>query len=140
MSHQTLGFVPAFIEVAQDFPIPVPEGYDRGAALSQMKDLAAQFDETLGVAPGRQAAVDQFEEIKPTVIAVMNETFTDLSIYDAIREAGYEGPQFYNSLEGTRHSRISQFMMQSVRRAMKARSSITHLRGRCSADRSWFRS
>lgn len=66
-----------------------------------MKDLAAQFDETLGVAPGRQAAVDQFEEIKPTVIAVMNETFTDLSIYDAIREAGYEGPQFYNSLEGT---------------------------------------
>lgn len=100
-TYQTLGFVPAFIEVAQDLPIPVPEGYDRGAALSQMKDLAAQFDETLGVAPGRQAAVDQFEEIKPTVIAVMNETFTDLSIYDAIREAGYEGPQFYNTLEGT---------------------------------------
>lgn len=100
-TYQTLGFVPAFIEVAQDFPIPVPEGYDGKSATAQMGALAAQFDETMGVSPGRQAAVVQFEEIKPTVIAVMNETFTDLSIYDAVREAGYEGPQFYNSLEGT---------------------------------------
>lgn len=100
-TYQTLGFVPAFIEVAQDFPIPVTEGYDGKGASAQMEALAAQFDETLGAAPGRQAAVAQFGEVKPTVIAVMNETFTDLSIYDAVREAGYEGPQFYNSLEET---------------------------------------
>lgn len=99
-TYQTRGLFPAFIEVAQDFSIPVPEGYDRDTALSQMKNLAPQLDETLAVAPGRQAAVAQFEEIKPTVIAVMNGTFTDLSIYDAVRESGYEGPKFYNSLEG----------------------------------------
>lgn len=80
---------------------PVPEGCDGKGASAQMDALAAQFDETLGAAPGRQAAAAQFGAVKPTVIAVMNETFTDLSIYDAVREAGYEGPQFYNSLEGT---------------------------------------
>lgn len=100
-TYQALGFVPAFIEVAQDFPIPVPDGYSKEGASELMDDLAAQFDVGMGATPGRQAAEAQFEELKPTVIAVMNESFADLSIYDELRAAGYTGPQFYNSLTGT---------------------------------------
>lgn len=100
-TYQTLGFVPAFVEVAQDLEIPEPEGYDGRQTQSAIERLSAEFDATLGAAPGRLAAQAQFDELKPTVIAVMNETFSDLSIYEAIREAGYEGPRFYNSLEGT---------------------------------------
>lgn len=99
-TYQTLGLVPAFIEIAQDFPIPVPEDYSAQAAQEIEADLARQFDEQMGALPARQAAESQFNELKPTVIAVMNETFSDLSIYDGVREAGYEGPQAYKSLTG----------------------------------------
>lgn len=34
-TYQTLGFVPAFIKVAQDFPIPVLEGHDGKGASAQ---------------------------------------------------------------------------------------------------------
>lgn len=100
-TYQTLGFVPAFIEVAQDLKIPEPEGYDGQQATDLLYQLEDEFNATMGSTPERLAAEAQFNEIRPTVIAVMNETFSDLSIYDAVRDAGYGGPQFYNSLEGT---------------------------------------
>lgn len=100
-TYETLGFVPAFIEIAQDVSIPVPEGYDESDAEELVEDLAAQFDAGPGAAPERQLAEAQFNEVRPTVIAVMNETFTDLSIYDSLLGAGYTGPQYYKNLAGT---------------------------------------
>lgn len=100
-TYRSYGFVPGFISLLQDFAIPVPEGYSREAAEELQADLAAEYDAGLGAAPERQAAQAQFEQIKPTVITVMNETFTDLSLYEGLREAGYVGPKGYNSLAGT---------------------------------------
>ena len=40
----------------------------------------------------------QFDELKPSVIVVMNESFADLSDFDGMR-CGYEGPQFFNSID-----------------------------------------
>lgn len=100
-TYQTLGFVPAFVEIAQDLAIPVPENYSAAAAEETESSLVAQFESSLAITPERQAASTQFEELKPTVIAVMNETFTDLSMYKELRTAGYNGPEFYNSLTGT---------------------------------------
>lgn len=99
-TYQELGFVPAFIEVAQDLAIPVPDGYNAGEAQELMDDLVSQYEASLGVDPARQEAVAQFEQLKPTVIAVMNEAFTDLSTYDRLMAAGYSGLQSYNNLSG----------------------------------------
>lgn len=99
-TYQALGFVPTFIEIAQDLEIPEPEEYDRGQTETLIKDLAREFDETAGAAPERKAAEEQFNELKPAVIGIMNETFADMSVFDGIRNAGYEGPRQYNSLAG----------------------------------------
>ncbi len=99
-TYQALGFVPTFIEIAQDLEIPEPEEYDRGQTETLIKDLVREFDETVGVAPERKAAEEQFNELKPAVIGIMNETFADMSVFDGIRNAGYEGPRQYNSLAG----------------------------------------
>ena len=100
-TYSALGFVPAFVEIAQDIAIPVPENYDEAATRASLAALVSEFDNGLGITPERQAATAQFEQIKPTVIAVMNETFTDLSIYEPMRAAGYYVPEFYNFLTGT---------------------------------------
>ena len=55
------------------------------------------YDETAGATEDRTAAAAQFDEEKPTVIAVMNETFSDLSIYQQMH-ADYTGPKFFKSL------------------------------------------
>lgn len=99
-TYQSLGLVPTFIEIAQDLEIPKPNGYDREQTETLIKDLARGFDETAGVAPERKAAEEQFNELKPAVIGVMNETFADMSVFEGIRGAGYEGPHRYNSLAG----------------------------------------
>lgn len=101
VTYKTIGFVPSFIEVAQDLAIAVPEGYDAQETESLIADLSVEFDKELGTTPDRQAAEEQFQELKPAIVVVMNETFTDMSIYDEIREAGYDGPQYYKSLPDT---------------------------------------
>lgn len=101
MTYRSIGFVPAFIEIAQDFKIPEPAGYDKGDVEARIAELAGEFDRTLGSTPERKAAVAQFNELKPTVIGIMNETFADMSVYDAVRDAGYVGPGYYNGLAGT---------------------------------------
>lgn len=100
-TYNLIGFAPAFLEIMQDMAIPVPENYEASTTEETLGNLAAQFDETLATAPERLAAEAQFNEVKPAVIVVMNETFSDMSIYDEIRAAGYEGPQNYKSLSDT---------------------------------------
>ncbi len=100
-TYQTYGFLPSFIAVAQDLPIPEPEGYDDETAADIQADLVAAYDATLGATPERIAAEQQFAQVQPTIIAVMNESFSDLSLYQGLLDAGYTGPAFYNSLGDT---------------------------------------
>ncbi len=97
-TYRTGGFIPSFIAVAQDLPIPVPEGYSDDGARDALARLAAAYDAGAGASPERAEAVAQFEELKPTVIAVMDESFADLSVFEALAEAGYPGTVRLNSL------------------------------------------
>ncbi len=100
-TYQAYGFLPSFIAVAQDLPIPEPEDYTDGEAESLEAQFAAAFDAQGGASAERAQAVEQFAQVQPTVIAIMNETFTDLSLFQGLRDAGYTGPAFYNSLADT---------------------------------------
>ena len=100
-SYRTYGFIPGFIAVTQDLPIPEPENYTDESAEQAQAELVASYDASTGSSPDRVAAEQQFEQVKPAIIAVMNESFSDLSLYEGLKAAGYNGPQFYNSLTDT---------------------------------------
>ena len=97
-SYQTYGFIPVFTATAQNFEIERPDNYSDIEVQDIQAQLAAQYDAGRGSSPERQAAVAQYNELKPTVITVMNETFSDLSFFAALRDAGYAGPQYFNSI------------------------------------------
>lgn len=99
-SYYRQGFIPTFISSAQTIKPPVPEAYDMGAAEELETSLAATYNSGEGDDASRVLAEGQFAQEKPTVIAIMNETFSDLSIYQNMH-AGYEGPQFFKSLSDT---------------------------------------
>ena len=95
--YRKQGFLTTFIAVAQDLPVDVPEGYTDDGARELEAARAATYDETLGAEGSHVAAAEQFSELRPSVICVMNETFADLTCLDGA-SWGYEGPQFVRSL------------------------------------------
>ena len=97
--YRRQGFVTTFVAVAQDLPVPVPEGYAADSAAELEHAYVARYDETRGLDEGRVAAREQFDELRPTVICVMNETYADLSLLDGA-SWGYAGPTRYNATEG----------------------------------------
>lgn len=91
-------YLPAFISAAQTINPPKPENYNVDEAKALIDSEAAAYDSSEdATSEARTSAVAQFDEEKPTVIAVMNETFSDLSIYENLH-ADYQGPQFFKSL------------------------------------------
>lgn len=96
-SYYRQGFIPTFISSAQTIKPPVPENYDMKEAEELEKSLAAAYDAGEGDDAERTLATAQFDQEKPAVVAIMNETFADLSIYQNMH-AGYEGPKFFKSL------------------------------------------
>ncbi len=97
-SYYRQGFIPSFISGAQSINPPKPEGYTVSGAKKTIKKYAKAYDEKSSNDTDRQAAEQQFDSEKPTVIAIMNETFSDLSIYQNMH-SGYEGPQYFKSLQ-----------------------------------------
>ena len=97
------GFFPCFVKEFQARLIPVPEGYTEKAAKAAEKSLVKRYRKTLGssastsAGTARKAAKKQFEDTKPSVVVIMNESFSDLSVYKAIAEAGYAGPNYVKS-------------------------------------------
>lgn len=97
------GFFPCFVKEFQARLIPVPEGYTEKAAKAAEKSLVKKYRKTLGsgastsAGTARKAAEEQFEDTKPSVVVIMNESFSDLSVYKAIAEAGYAGPNYVKS-------------------------------------------
>lgn len=96
-SYYRMGFLPSFISEAQTIVPPKPEDYSTDKADELLSSYAESYDSSAGATESRAAATAQFDEEKPTVIAIMNETFSDLSIYQEMH-AGYEGPQYFKSL------------------------------------------
>ncbi len=87
------GFLPTFIAIAQDMPIKRPEGYSDDEARNAMRQHADSYRAYAQADEDHLQAAKQFQELKPSIIAVMNESFADLSVYDGMH-AGYPGPQF----------------------------------------------
>ena len=99
-SYWRQGFIPTFISAAQTIKPPIPDDYSVDDAQKLIEQYAAEYDAGEGASEGRAAAEQQFDKEKPTVIAIMNETFSDLSIYQNLH-ADYQGPQFFKSLTDT---------------------------------------
>ncbi len=92
--YQMQGFFPSFIMVSQDMPIKKPKGYTTDEATETLERHASAFEEKAATDTSRQAATEQFKDIRPTVMVIMNESFSDLSVLDGMH-AGYEGPEFF---------------------------------------------
>lgn len=100
-SYWREGYLPAFISAAQSIKPPKPADYSVDDAKATLKKYAKAYDKSdAAKSDERTAAKEQFDSEKPTVIAIMNETFADLSIYQNMH-AGYDGPQFFKSLSDT---------------------------------------
>lgn len=92
--YESEGFLPTFVTIAQDLPIQQPEGYSEDEARELLKSYTEAYDSGEGANASRKAAQAQFDDLKPSVVVVMNETFADMSVYDKLH-AGYDGPQFF---------------------------------------------
>lgn len=98
-SYYEQGYLPTFISSAQTIRPPRPQNYSVSAAENLEKDYANEYDTDPkeGASTSRIEAETQFDSEKPTVIGIMNETFSDLSIYQNLH-SDYEGPQFFKSI------------------------------------------
>ncbi len=93
-------YLPTFIAEFQVMVPDSPEGYTVEGAADLLATYAAAYDgdPLLGASASRLEASAQFDEEKPCVVAVMNETFSDLSIFEWM-DPTYAGPVYYNSID-----------------------------------------
>ena len=91
--YEQQGFFPVFIAAAQDMVLEPPEGYSKEASQEYETKLAAEWVEGEGSSTRRAAAEEQFNELKPNVVIIMNETFSDLSIFEGLY-GDYEGTTY----------------------------------------------
>jgi len=94
-SSAAQGFWPCFIKELQALKVPVPEGYTEEAAEEAESELAGEYDANAG--DTRTEAEAQFNETQPSVIVIMNESYSDLSVYQDIANAGYTGTEYVNT-------------------------------------------
>ena len=91
--YEQQGFFPVYIAAAQDMVLEPPAGYKKSTSLEYETQLAAEWEENEGSSTRRAAAVEQFDEIQPNVVIIMNETFSDLSIFEGLY-GDYEGTTY----------------------------------------------
>lgn len=91
--YQMQGILPTFLAVLQDMPIRKPEGYSTERAEQLMQEHAQAYRAAVAADANLSKTFKQFEELKPSVVVVMDESFADLARYDGMH-AGYTGPQF----------------------------------------------
>ena len=96
--YEKQGFLPTFIAVLQDMPVHKPKDYSTEAAEAATRELSDAYQKGIGASEARKQATEQFDQTKPTVIVVMNESFCDLADFDGLR-CGYEGPTYFNSID-----------------------------------------
>lgn len=96
-SYERYGAITSFVAAAQDLEIPRPAGYSPAQAVADEQELADDYAESVDP-NARAAAQAQFAETRPSIVCVMNESFSDMSLYDELG-VGYEGPAFFNSID-----------------------------------------
>ncbi len=102
-AYTSQGVIPSFIAALDDAAIDMPDGYSESGATSLLASNVETYDSTMSDDSGVQ---EQFEDVQPAVVVIMNESFADLSVYEAMVEAGYDGPTYYNeefSVSGLQH-------------------------------------
>ncbi len=94
-SYTSGGFLPHFLNLFQKMQISTPLGYTEEGATEAEQELASIWQASQG--EERAAAEAQFNDIQPSVICVMNETFSDLSLLNGLN-IDYTGPAYFNSI------------------------------------------
>lgn len=96
-SYERYGAITSFVAAAQDLKIPRPAGYSSAQAVADERELAGDYAASIDP-DARAAAQAQFAETRPSIVCVMNESFSDMSLYDGLG-VGYEGPAYFNSID-----------------------------------------
>ena len=91
------GFAASFVTLLQNTRISAPDGYSEQEARVLLARYAGAYDEGTGQSDERQQAVEQYNQVQPTIIVIMNEAFSDLSVYKNM-DSGYVGPTFMKSV------------------------------------------
>lgn len=100
-SYKENGFLTTFITVAQDMIVEKPDDYTKEHTQELMQGCVDVYEQEVASTPDSIAAAEQFHREQPCVVAIMNETFSDLSVFEGLR-AGYEGPEFFSGeVDGT---------------------------------------
>ena len=98
-SYMAYGAVPCFLQRLQEVQPEAPAGYDTQEADDLIASLAAQWD---AEHPGYPQSLAEYyrtctDAEAPSVVAIMNESFSDLSIYGGVK--GYAGTTYVNGLD-----------------------------------------
>ncbi|MBO4366009.1 MAG: LTA synthase family protein, partial [Eggerthellaceae bacterium] len=97
-SYHKYGFLVSFIAAFQDLAIDIPEGYTDEDAAKLQESLADLYDAQRSADGGGASA--SFDRQTPSVVAIMNESYSDLSIYEELHD-GYTGTFVTQSLDDT---------------------------------------
>ena len=87
-SYVRYGSVPCFLQRMQEVVPEAPEGYDSTAANDLQATLADAWAQAHEVDEEADSAIPASVE-RPSVIAIMNESFSDLGLYEGVE--GYDG-------------------------------------------------
>ncbi len=91
-TYSEQGLAPTFVSAAQGMRIHRPAGYTPSTA----SELEQQLSDAYEATADRTAAMRQYTDEQPSIVVVMNETFSDLSTLDGLH-AGYAGPTFFRT-------------------------------------------
>lgn len=97
-TYRSQGFAASFVTLVQHARIASPDGYTESGAEDLLQEYVARYQQEAQATSAREEAERQFQETRPTVVAIMNEAFSDLSIYEELH-SGYEGPSRLKSME-----------------------------------------
>ncbi|WP_035425417.1 LTA synthase family protein [Atopobium fossor] len=93
ISYQSQGSLLTFISECQDLKIKKPAGYTKKDAKKLIDSYASAYNKSIGASKERKSAQAQFDKNNPTVIAIMNEAYTNLAHFDGLH-SGYTGEEF----------------------------------------------
>jgi len=98
-SSRSRGYLNTFVAEVQDLQVPAPPGYSEDGAETLEKSYATTYDADEETAERRAQSTAQFDELRPSIVVVMDESYANLSIFDQL-QSGYEGTFVSSCSEG----------------------------------------
>lgn len=105
-SIDEFGIIPSFIAALQLEQLDPPTGYTTEKAERIQTGMAGLYDQYVASTSQRAAAVEQFDQTKPNVILIMNESFADLSALSGLG-VGYPGPEYLHAMDAIAKGKTS---------------------------------